>query len=1006
MIFLKESLAHCSETITLIKTHSYSYNIKVIGNSFSFWNCTFELLSERSNYTVYFVDVNFHNCLFKTTNVTVIFNNCTIKNSKVIDSVGVDIRRHIHIRIYHSYIECNESHQGMLLYGNSVVKFVVISSTVRSCTLYLENQEIVFSLSNSLLYDTFLVIHVLSYFKIPSVISMVNTTFKNVKDFYCKSSVSVRLNNAYVTINGCTFVAAPVSLTISDKSVQQTIFIVNISSSEFLNAIHCSDGGALWISSPVKGSIVTIFQCQFKDNKARKAKLFQDPHGGALALISSDMKVIVANSFFSNNYSPGAGNALFVSRGINISIQNTSFMYEITKDTDHLVPLAVVFGNASISNARFYINNSYPEKFMTDLSVFELSSVRNIDALIICPRWTRYSTDYDKQFPGQTYLTNFVYKCLPCFESFYIASSGRDRVIYNPEEDLISKDDMVKSERITGARTENKKMWLIDKLLKPSTDLNIPMHTNKLQSCEKCSFGAYCSGNTIYPLPNYWGYWHKDKLIFLQCPPGYCCTGTKKAPCIKYNSCAKNKTGILCGQCQKNFSVAILSGRCMPNHICGNNRWFWILAFLATMAYAIWYTFKYDMLLLPSVISYYVFVPFLKLNKAMKSIILHYEDNCSSKSKSRTKVYIDKGYFGIMVYFVQMKELMKISMELSGNLFPKSIFDTITAYIEFAFSINFSKLSFHICPLAGLTKVGQYVYSLSFLVAVYLSWFIVFASTVIVQQCFKKEKYNISAFKLKLVRGIVEIMKYTYSGFCSIIFTSLTCVWVRDSFVWYYDGSVVCPSTWQTGMGIFGLVYAIPFPFVLLLGMKLLKENKIAPAAFLLSCVCPLPALLVLIVVQLVSTVRHVKCARSLPPSGTEILSVLRGPYRLSEKDKALYWECIVIFRRLILGGISLVGYTSIRMMITVVLSIIFQIHHISVMPFSVQSSNHVETLSLNFLILTSIFNLGKGILLEAGVVPTGKLITFFQSLQFVEELMLPFLLFFIILIEIKMRMK
>ncbi len=52
---------------------------------------------------------------------------------------------------------------------------------------------------------------------------------------------------------------------------------------------------------------------------------------------------------------------------------------------------------------------------------------------------------------------------------------------------------------------------------------------------------------------------------------------------------------MLCGSCQRGFSVAILTGDCIPDSRCGGDEWFWLLAALAAIAYTLWYTLHEDM---------------------------------------------------------------------------------------------------------------------------------------------------------------------------------------------------------------------------------------------------------------------------------------------------------------------------------------------------------------------------------------------------------------------------
>ena len=49
------------------------------------------------------------------------------------------------------------------------------------------------------------------------------------------------------------------------------------------------------------------------------------------------------------------------------------------------------------------------------------------------------------------------------------------------------------------------------------------------------------------------------------CPCGYCCAGPD---CQEYNSCAKNRGSVLCGNCIKGYSETLFSPHCIPNSEC------------------------------------------------------------------------------------------------------------------------------------------------------------------------------------------------------------------------------------------------------------------------------------------------------------------------------------------------------------------------------------------------------------------------------------------------------
>ncbi len=91
-------------------------------------------------------------------------------------------------------------------------------------------------------------------------------------------------------------------------------------------------------------------------------------------------------------------------------------------------------------------------------------------------------------------------------------------------------------------------------------------------------------------------------------------------------------------------------------------------------------------------------------------------------------------------------------------------------------------------------------------------------------------------------------------------------------------------------------------------------------------------------------------------------------------------------------------------MSIATVLCVIFHLHHVHVLPFNIKKSNHVETLSLNFLIMTAVANLLKAIVIDEGFIPEGNLLSFFEAIELSEKLTVLVLLGFIILIEIRKR--
>ncbi len=111
---------------------------------------------------------------------------------------------------------------------------------------------------------------------------------------------------------------------------------------------------------------------------------------------------------------------------------------------------------------------------------------------------------------------------------------------------------------------------------------------------------------------------------------------------------------------QEGFSVSILTGECVSNSHCGGNQWFWGLTILATLVYATWYTFKDDV--------------FKFLTGCLKCIAKTCTLNQVKESKNsvRSKMHqktgkVDKGYFGIVAFYVQMAAVIKVTIEFNDN---------------------------------------------------------------------------------------------------------------------------------------------------------------------------------------------------------------------------------------------------------------------------------------------------------------------------------------------------
>ncbi len=419
-----------------------------------------------------------------------------------------------------------------------------------------------FLLESNVSHSTINVI-VKSHLKVPSFIYLEHTQFTSNKNV--SNILSFKLHNPYIYITSCRFLGYSLEIISSKYYFKQQIFYVKIMQSSFSDSSRFGDGGAFYVYSVIQQSNVYLYYTTFVRNIAKKSSQLNHGRGGAFFADGDLMFITIEHCGFKNNFAHESGDALYTSKGITLSITESYFERKLT-ETVSLHPVMHIFGPMKTLQATIEIGNKYDAVDMVGTNVLIISSIsEELSLSVHCPQWHEHHIEYDVVFRNRTttytnqpqgILENIEFECGVCGIGMYSVSSGNNMVSYPGN---LSK-----------------------------------MSLNKGR-CVKCPYGAICPGNDVLPRPNYWGFWYEGKLAFHVCPAGYCCSGKRNAPCKVYNYCANNRTGILCGSCKKGFSISILTGKCMPDSKCGRDQWFWFLVILATMAYAVWYTFKDDL---------------------------------------------------------------------------------------------------------------------------------------------------------------------------------------------------------------------------------------------------------------------------------------------------------------------------------------------------------------------------------------------------------------------------
>ncbi len=727
------------------------------------------------------------------------------------------------------------------------------------------------------------------------------------------------------------------------------------------------------LESPISVSHIHISHCIFSNNTLIGHASIES-FGAAVYIwglltnikfppsVKNVLVEIERSTFLDNQAKSGGGALYFRGQLVGVVIAMCEFVH--SRSTVLSSKGIFILGYSDICIKESSISSSVGNGTTTLVELNMLSaasSIRCLNFRINCVFWHKLMLFAELVTnTNTTKLAQAALFCMACAPSYYIPSDGTNTISY------IQNDN------------------------KPSTQPDL--------SCVACPTGGECPGVEIKAKPNHWGLNTSEGVEFWQCPAEYCCAGTNKKPCSSHNTCAGKRDGMLCSSCKPGFSQSLLSNTGMRRDDC-TSTWFWGLAVLASFVYMFWYTFKDDIMDFP--------VRFAKRAK-------HSHQPNDIKRQEQPINYIDKGYFGVLIYFVQATAVLRSGLSLYTADGGHGLFRRLETYVGLILTVELSYMQADICQIPNLSTTTKILVKFLFLLSIFGSWiivFILFSTINILTQYILKKEPVCPAMKLKLIGGLVKIIKYSYGGLTKIVFFSLLCVNIGPNTVWFHDASVNCFSLWQNIMILFGICYVLPFPFMLFFGMKCLKDGKFSGNILLAGTCCPLP-FFCLFLIEYVKICRSKSIVNCFMPDDIDpahhfnndddkrmYKRFMRG-YR--EEGSAQFWECVMFLKRLLLNFTTLIPDTVIKLGICLILCIIFLVHHIYVQPFLNPASNRVELVSLLFLCAEAASNLVKSIYMNLGIAPDSPHTVMLENISFIETLLLPSLLLLIFVFELQ----
>ncbi len=883
---------------------------------------------------------------------------------------------------------------------------------------------------------------------------------RSIQPLFSDTEIVLQLTNPYFHISRSNFFRTHLEIVASRQEFDHAYFWGVIVDTEFSNTNHMGDGGALMITSQVPNSRLLITSCNLVNNTAVKSTSGLQGHGGGISLKSISLQVEIKNTVFAGNKANDVGLDLYTSEGVIVSLNNCSFSYSVDPINPIQAELVFIAGITSQMQSNFKVINLQPGSYVGPIKVFYIAKGNDLDLIITCPRWYGHNDQFALSSSGID-IMDIRYECDSCSDNYYTTSPTQNVLSYAGNISTISSEDRNNTLTMTlegGNGTDG--ICIECPYGAICTGNNVLPRSNywgywyegelvflqcpALYCCSggSCDVYDYCAGNKTGTLcgecqdgfsvsiltgactPDsacgnanwFWlfafiiamayalWYTFKDDIFAfffasLANIRGLCNRSNRKVDAVRHIDVRENEKNSI-DNISKNDVVSLQESETGDTEVRKTDKG------------SVYNVSKSDVISLQASYPGDIVRGVEGKDQDKHSIDDIDENNRTSHEDTGDADEdddVDKGYFGIVTYYVQMADVFLIQVEFSEVDNSESFLDTLVNNIARFLNLELTQVSFDVCPIVGLTTLGKHLYSLGFLFGIYICWLVLFlcVSFVIALGSGKKNMSalgpKLHSFKMKLVNGIVEIIKYTYAGFCGVIFMSLACTQLGKDYVWWYDGTNVCLENWQIAIVIFAAVYAFPFPIVLVYGLKMLKRNEISAATFISCCLCPL-AIIVFMVKQKFMKANMTEEEGKLPEASQTVISNLQGPFREDDESMTLYWEAMISIRRLLITGMTLVGYASVRMIIITIISLLFLIQHIFMRPFLVKTSNHVETFSLLLLSIAAVINLLKASLTDSGVVPSGPTVPFFKTIELCEKMFVLLIIAFILIVEIRLR--
>ncbi len=449
---------------------------------------------------------------------------------------------------------------------------------------------------------------------------------------------------------------------------------------------------------------------------------------------------------------------------------------------------------------------------------------------------------------------------------------------------------------------------------------SIMVAQSRSSPCQECPFGVRCHFPNVSALPNYWGYFSKGGIHMIRCPNNYCCSTIEE--CKSVDSCAGNRSGILCGTCEENMTESLFGQNCVPSETC-HTTLVLLIYLLAACCYAFF------------ILSFKTVKNYLWEKTALKEKLKLCVKNCKQRSRQATISHLhasaasvmratlqraqvtqktDSGteapksclrarrrrlqkrkwksledvsslckkasadprpdktekqedtteksvdataeedkdnsvkLIQIILYYVQDSGLLKV--HIPGTVYEQD--NIVRKVLEFSPDLLEMYSMFQNVCYASLTAVGKTLLMSLFGPTIMFLLFIIFLLQWLLSNCVKNVSNHSEHLQSKLCEAFLLTVLFGYQKIVKGAFSLVDCISVGQGQALYIQGEIQCFTWWQYAVQCYIFLVVGPFFVFLAIGPFYVRDKKLSPFLFVMSCVCPLPALVFFAVEKIV----------------------------------------------------------------------------------------------------------------------------------------------------------